>query len=337
MKPSLRCQLFVALALLIAIGAVLLWPARERAGSIQVTDITPAIITPPATSPPAAATTGEETRNRSADSPLPGARTGEHIVEAVDDAVGKGTAHDFRSRLDAIGRLGIDLTPEALSIVYGYLRSPDEEADLQPGQSFALKNDLLNLLREQRSTPTGLTQLLLDIRRDEAQPLVMRDYALQHLAPWFTRAGAEERRQILEELRAAAAEIQQSYAGTALLALNRVRQEQPGAEVPPLNNPILKLLGDSSANLLARITAVQLSGSLGLSESGPLVASLAFDESVAPSLRTAAIRAVGALGMPNVEGRLRETSNSHDPRYRLAALAAMKQSDRATRRNSQPE
>lgn len=332
MKLPLRHTLLAVLVLLLVLSAVLLpWPTTKQRGTEQ-----PAGQNTVATakdSPVASAVTGNGALESTNDVLLHAVPAGSQVPGVVAIAVGQGTAHDFHVRLDAIGKLGIDLAPEALSAVYAYLRNPAEEPDLMPGQSFALKNDLLNVLREQRRTPADLTRLLMDIRRDEAQPLVMRDYALQHLAPWFVRAGAEERRQIVDELQAAAAEIHQSYAGTALLALHRVRQEQAGAEVPALSEPILKLLGDSSADLLARVTAVQLSGSLGLTESAPFVASLAFGESVAPVLRTAAIRAVGALGILDVEDRLRETSIGADPRFRPAALAALKQSDGASRRN----
>lgn len=332
MKPPLRLILLAVLALLVALGVVLLpWQTPKQSRSERRIDQN----TVPTTkdSPEATAVVGSEARRATNDVPLRGATANVRIPEAVATAVGKGNIHDFRARLDTVGQLGTDLAPEALSAAYAYLRNPAEESDLKPGQSFALKNELLNVLREQRQAPAELTRLLLDIRHDEAQPFVMRDYALQHLAPWFARAGADEQRQILIEFQAAAAETHQSYAGTALLALHRVRQEQASAEVPSLSEPILKLLGDPSANLLARITAVQLSGSLGLSESAPIVASLAFDESVAPSLRTAAIRAAGALDPSGAEDRLRKTSTSEDPRFRSAAKAALEYSARATRRN----
>lgn len=332
MKLPARLIVMAVLALLVGLGVDLLpWQTPKQSRSERRIDQN----TVPTTkdSPKATAVAGSEARKANNDVPLPGATANFLIPESVATAVGKGNVHDFRARLNAVGQLGIDLGPEALTAAYAYLRDPADEANLKPGQSFALKNDLLNVLREQRQAPAGLTRLLLDIRRDEAQTFVMRDYALQHLAPWFARAGADEQRQILDELQAAAAEIHQSYAGTALLALHRVRQEQAGAAGPSLSQPILTLLRDPSANLLARITAVQLSGSLGLSESAPLVANLAFGESVAPSLRTAAIRAIGEVGMPGAEARLRETCNSPDPRFRLAAAAALQHSDRTIRRN----
>ena len=137
-------------------------------------------------------------------------------------ALGKGEQVNFRDRLEAITQLGRELSGEERAALYEYLRDVSVEKWLRPGQGFALKNDLLNALQEQRAAPPELTQFLIALGQDPAQPLVMRHYALQHLAPWYAKVDDADKRRIVEELQAAAQEADQSYAGTALLAMHRI-------------------------------------------------------------------------------------------------------------------
>ena len=178
----------------------------------------------------------------------------------VATAVGRGLARDFESRLDAIGRLGCHLAASDIAVLYRYLLDPADEPWLQPGQSYALKNDILNALRAQSQPPPELTRLLVNLYGNTSQPVVMRDYALQHIAPWYARAGASERAELIATLEAASREHAQGYAGTALIALVRVRRENGTACGSSLTNQILELVHDNAANLCARIAAVQLCG-----------------------------------------------------------------------------
>ena len=198
------------------------------------------------------------------------------LTEAVT-AAGRGLATDFESRLDAIGRLGCHLAASDLAVLYRYLLDPADEPGLLPGQSYALKNDVLNALRAQSQPPPDLARLLIGLYRSGAQPAVMRDYALRHMAPWYSRADAGERADLTATLEAASRDFSQSRAGTALLALVRIQRENPTACVNPVNNQVFALLHDDGANLCPRITAAQTLRPAAHRQRGPRPGGLAMD------------------------------------------------------------
>jgi HEAT repeats len=239
-------------------------------------------------------------------------------------AIGQGPARDFRTRLAAISRLGFRLSLAEREALYAYLRDPSEDKWLRPGQSFALKNDILNALCDQEVPPAELTPFLVALWRDAAQPLVVRDYALQHFAPWYSKVKASQRAQILEELSVAAQATGQSYAGTALIALSRIQREHGTAAAPALSGHIQRLVEDTAGNPLARISAVQLAADLRLEQARNPIRQIALDDSQAETLRLAAIGALGNLGTPEELGGLREIAAGHDERLRMAAVASLR-------------
>jgi HEAT repeat protein len=90
-----------------------------------------------------------------------------------------------------------------------------------------------------------------------------------------------------------------------------------------LSAPLSRLIESESGNLLARITAVQLSGRLGMQEEVPTLLRIAHDESQAKTLRIAAVGAVGHLGNTTRDGCLPELASGKDERLRAAAVSAL--------------
>jgi hypothetical protein len=238
-------------------------------------------------------------------------------------AIGRAKESGFRSRLNAIGQLGTTLSTDDRQALYDYLRDKSEEKWLRPGQAFALKNDILNILREQEPPPPELTGVLLALRRDESQPLVMRDYALQHLAPWFPKADQGQQEQIIAELRAAAQETAQSYAGTALIGLHRSACENPNAIMDSYLEDISALINDEEANLHARIAAIQLAGELRATSELDPIRQLVTDGSAARTLRVAAIGTLARFGQPNDTANLERLATDGDLVLARAALSAL--------------
>ncbi len=238
-------------------------------------------------------------------------------------AIGKGGPVDFRDRLSAIGRLSPKLSVEERQALYDYLRNSTEDKSLRPGQSHALKNDILNILREQEDPPHELTQVLAALWRDRSQPFVIRDYALQHLASWHVEADAVQRPQIIQELRQAAEQTDQSFAGTALIGLHRIRRENPELAMPPLTDQIGLLVHDDTANHLTRITAVQLAGEENSATLRDSLKRIAVDEAQPPMLRIAALGSLGRLGGDDAAGSLARVANGKDIRLAFAARSAL--------------
>lgn len=330
----LRVLTIVAAAAGLGLVVAFFWLPRTRSDVQGNPGLAPRALTESPTAEPSRMATNAEILAGSAGTPRRAANQTEE-QKLIATAVGKGDARDFRSRLDALARLDKDLSEEAIQMLYAYLRDPAEESDLRPGQAFALKNEILNVLRDQKTAPPTLTRVLTALCKDESQPLVIRDYALQHLAPWYLKIDATQREQVVLALTDAAQEINQSYAGTALLALDRIRREQsPSSDLPALDSLVLELLNQPTANLLARISAVQLSGDLHIQSASESLETMARDEQAPPTLRIAATRALGGMESPNVPDFLQGLLRTDDSRLAMAAQAALNARDELGRTGS---
>lgn len=254
------------------------------------------------------------------------------VSPAVLAAIGMGEP-SFQDRLKAITQFGHELSSGERAALYTYVRSTTNEMWLHPGQSFALKNEILNSLLEQKNAPPDLTDFLISLKQDAAQPLVLQDYALQQMAPWYPKASAPDKQRITGQLESAAREADKSYAGTALLALQRIEQENPGVRFASITNSVMELIRDESANLLARITAVQLSGQMDLpDEAREMVRRIASDTSAPETLRISAVGSLRSAADQDTRAFLKTLSDGSDRRLRLAAASALK-GDSVQKRN----
>jgi HEAT repeat protein len=188
-------------------------------------------------------------------------------------------------------------------------------------------------LQEQKSLPPGLTDFLISLRHDAVQPLVLQDYALQQMAPWYQKVNATDKQRVITELESAAQETDKSYAGTALLALRRIEQENPGIRVASITNSVMELITKDSANLLARITALQLSGQMELPETRESIRRIAGDNSAPETLRISAVASLGSVTDQGTREFLKELADGSDPRLKQAAVSALK-NDSVQKRNS---
>ena len=83
----------------------------------------------------------------------------------------------------------------------------------------ALKNDVMNLLRNQNPPPRDLEETLIAMFDGGTHPTVVLDYCIQHLGAMVNELGEEGRRRAREVLVRPAGQIRQPYAGTALYSL----------------------------------------------------------------------------------------------------------------------
>jgi hypothetical protein len=259
----------------------------------------------------------------------PGRTSADALRPILAAAMGQAQERDFRTRLRAISQLGSRLSRGEREVLYQHLRDPLEDKWLRPGQGLALKNDILNALCEQEETPPELVQFLISLWRDTAQPIPMRDYALQHFAPLFSKAG-EQQALILRELQAAARETGESYAGTALLTWARIWQENPASGAPLMAGEIRQTIEDPAASLLTRIAAVQLSGELNLREVSSLVNRIALDKTEQNTLRLAAVAALNRFGSGDRVVTLQRIREEGDERLAMAAVTALQRLGQTT-------
>ncbi len=127
-------------------------------------------------------------------------------------------AISFRERVDAVRAIRGPLTDAERDAFYRYLRVPANEPQNQVNEDW-LRNELLDKFVQQEDLPAGLPDLLVAIYQDHDQDAVMRDYAVQHMAPAYERAAPEDRAKLQAAIWDATGETDTSIAGTALLAL----------------------------------------------------------------------------------------------------------------------
>ena len=182
---------------------------------------------------------------------------------------------------------------------------------------------MMDKLVEQPTVPADLPEVLISIFQDHAQDVVMRDYAVQHLNPIYGQAAAETKAAIRQALWQAAGETDTSIAGTALLALNDLAQNNAEFDRNQIQQTALKLADDGQCGELARITAVQICAQMGVTQAAASVLQLAQSATSIP-LRITAIAALGDLGGAAVVPYLREIAEGDEDRLKPAAESALK-------------
>jgi hypothetical protein len=91
------------------------------------------------------------------------------------------TSNRYEARNDALRSIARrrDLPKEDITVLMTYLQSTKDR--LRPERVAALKNDVMNLLRNQEPPPKGLTEALVAMFRSGKHPPAVLDYCIQHL------------------------------------------------------------------------------------------------------------------------------------------------------------
>lgn len=180
------------------------------------------------------------------------------------------TADRYEARNGVLGSIARrrDLSRNDVALLMAYVGSTNDA--LRVERTAALKNDVLNLLRNQEPPPEGLADLLIGMFRTGNHPPAVLDYCLQHLgAMQDDVADAVARDRIRAVLVESAKRIRFPYAGTALYSLAEDRRG--GAA----RNAELKRLAlamcSPAANTVARIAAIQLAGQRGWRDALPIL------------------------------------------------------------------
>ena len=223
--------------------------------------------------------------------------------------------HKKGNPFEAAHHLSRSLSAQDIDNLYHFLRD-------KKNTCFALKNELMTALRDQKKAPPGLTALFLELYRDPEQNPVIRDYALQHLCLWYEQVADGEKSQIEQALWDALNEKQTSIAGTALVALAHLSEKNPQLDSGKVKDAALQLANDPACGELARITALQVCGNLGAKEILPVALDLAKNSQDTP-LRISAIAALGEVGGREVQPLLKKLSKNSNTLLQLAAQAAL--------------
>lgn len=239
------------------------------------------------------------------------------------------TSNRYEARNDALRSIARrrDLPKEDITALMAYLQSTQDR--LRPERVAALKNDVMNSLRNQEPPPKGMVETLIAMFRSGKHPPAVLDYCIQHLGAMQGEITDDSlRHRIRETFVFAARQTRQSYAGTALYSLAEDKQasQSQKSELKRLTVALCK----QDTHPVARISAIQLAGVLEYKEILPILR-----ETLSSSRRDAVldIVSIGSLGLLGEESDLELLSKfSSDTRRSVAVKAAIKRiKDRASK------
>ena len=233
------------------------------------------------------------------------------------------TADRYEARNAALRSLARcrDLNADDVLALMEYLRTTG--GALRVEREAALKNDVFNLLRNQATLSDGLVDLLMEMFACNEQPSVVRDYALQHLgALRKDDLDAQQRQNCRDVFVAAAKDIRESFAGTALYSLAATDQMSKAQETE-LRRLTVAACG-AAATPLARMSALQLAGERGYREVLPVVRKLLDGARRDAVTDMVAVGTLGLLGGRDDLSRLERLKAQGGQRLRPAVEAAIR-------------
>ena len=204
------------------------------------------------------------------------------------------TVDRYEARNDALRSIARrrDLPKGDVEALLAYLRSADDAMRVE--RVAALKNDVMNLLRNQEPPPKDLAETLMGIFEGGKHPPTVLDYCIQHLGAMLDELDEKGRLRVRAVLVKAAKRTKQPYAGTALYSLAEDRRATPAQETE-LKRLTLALC-KPGINNIARIAAIQLAGERGYAEALPVLRDTLSGEKRDAVLDTVCIGSIGLLG-----------------------------------------
>ena len=212
------------------------------------------------------------------------------IVCGADSA----TADRYEARNDALRSIARrrDLPEKDVAALIAYLRRADNAMRIE--RVAALKNDVMNLLRNQDPPPKDLAGTLIGIFEGGMHPPAVLDYCIQHLGAMLDELDENGRLRVRAVLVKAAKRTKQPYAGTALYSLAEDARATP-AQDKELKGLALALC-KPEANHAARIAAIQLAGERGFADALPILRETLSAPSRDAVLDTVCIGSIRLLG-----------------------------------------
>lgn len=239
---------------------------------------------------------------------------------------------EYRRRCDALRELGDNLSRADIESIYWFLESPADSQNLDPLALNSLKNDLLELLLRQTHIPDDLGSQMVAMYEDPKLDDVMRDYCIQHFAPYYnarwpegksTPGKDDEQKLITDAYWDAAGKTNQSFAGTALIGLAALSAAHQEFDVKAICAKALELAGDEKVPDFNRVTSMQLCGRLGVTNVLP-VARQESQSGASTQLRMSAIATLGDIGTKDDLDLLADLSKESEDRIQTAAKSAVK-------------
>jgi hypothetical protein len=190
-------------------------------------------------------------------------------------------------RLTLVEQLHPD--PRLPSEVVAFFTAEIRDHDL----GLVTRNHVANLLMRQDVRDPTLAEVFRGMAEDLSEDYQWREYSVQHWAS-ATDFSADPERQIAGLWRLAETG-EQSIPGTVLLHLSYLEERNVSGVPVGFDARIKKLLSDTNANVLTRMTCIGIVADRRMAEAVPLVRDLARG-APQPSVRRCALAALGTMG-----------------------------------------
>ena len=256
----------------------------------------------------------------------------------------------YKERLEAMRKLGREMSEEDIVILMEFLSEPmSVDAKLRPLSYNSIRNDAYEILLRQKELPEGMGELLVSGYNSQEHDDMWRNYCIQFMQPFYERVAAEDvghkeqsesggsmalsstdsETAVLSELKAiedtlwdAMGERDNSNAGTALLALDKLSRNHDNFNTDDVDAAMLNLAQDSSATLANRVTALRLCGEHKNFQALETARDLARHGNTT-MIRCAAIATLGEIGGEEDLTLLESYASSRDKRIAQVARSAL--------------
>lgn len=234
----------------------------------------------------------------------------------------------YKERLKAMKTLGYEIAPQDVDALMKFLRDPESKATDLGALSFnSIRNDALEILLRQKQMPEGIGELLTDVYGDSDHDGIWRNYCLQFMEPYYDRqagvlGGTNSLSSVQESLWNALGERDNSNAGTALLAMDKLSRKHSEFKPEELSAAMIDLAQDAQASVANRVTALRLCGERGCIEVLEAARTLA-RQSDNIMLRCSAIATLGEIGTEDDFRMLKAYTRSRDKRIQQIAKVAL--------------
>ncbi|VGO23283.1 HEAT repeat domain-containing protein [Pontiella sulfatireligans] len=234
-----------------------------------------------------------------------------------------------------------------------FLNAPMPDDSKLGSRSFnSIRNDALEILLRQKKMHEGMGELLISVYNDPSHDDMWRNYCVQFMEPFYEKQFEElslksevasggmlssassgngdvappELQAIQDALWDALGERDNSNAGTALLALDKLSRNHAEFSKDDINAAMFNLAQDNDATLANRVTALRLCGERNNIQALETVRDLSRNGDTT-MLRCAAIATLGEIGTEEDLVLLKAFAASRDKRIRRIAESALKKQD----------
>jgi len=268
--------------------------------------------------------------------PEPKSKLSEAVQTIINGTENRANYNDYRVAMLQLTR---KLSDDDISALMDFLnQKATDRSDMRAIEFNGVKNDVLDVLLRQETLPKGIGLQLVEMYNDKSFDTMWRDYCVQFIANYYERrwiydessqtvskeADAKDaEREVIEAVYwDALKETDTTIAGTALLGLNSLSQQDSTIDRERVSQVAVDLLSNPEVGEPTRITAFSIAASLDNQKALPEARVIAqTGETV--TLRMVAIAAIGRLGSVSDIELLNSLSLDSEERIRRIAKSAL--------------